>query len=99
NADLFGLATKVYDLSTGDERTFCHARILTDLRPVFGPNLEDGPKAMLVVHHLKLAYHGDSDKHQEFHISLDADDLETLKKIIERAETKAKSLKSFGVKD
>jgi hypothetical protein len=94
NADLFALASKAYDLKTDDERTFCHARILTDIRPVFGQIIEEGPKAMVVVHLLKLGYHQGNDKHQQFYVSLDAEDLETLKKVIDRAEAKAKALKS-----
>jgi hypothetical protein len=94
NADLFGLVTKVHDLATDDERVFCGARILTDLRPVFGSNVEDGPRAMLVVHLLKLGYHRGPEKHQEFYVSLDSDDLQSLRNVIERAEAKAKALRS-----
>jgi hypothetical protein len=91
-ADVFGIATKIVDLRTDDERVFCQARILTDLRPVFGPRIEDGPQAMVVVHLLKLGFHSASQKHQEFFVSLDADDLQTLRNLIDRAEAKAKSL-------
>jgi hypothetical protein len=94
NADLFALAAKAYDLKTDDERTFCHARILTDIRPIFGQHIEEGPKAMVVVHLLKLGYHQGNEKHQQFYVSLDAQDLETLRKVIDRAEAKAKTLKS-----
>ncbi len=92
-ADVFSLVSKVYDLATEDERVFCNARILTDLRPVFGARIEDGPRAMVVLHHLKLGYHQGSERHQQFHIALDGDDLETLRKLIDRAEAKASSLK------
>jgi hypothetical protein len=94
NADVFSLVAKVYDLATEDERTFCHARILTDLRPIFGPNVEDGPRGMLVVHLLKLAYHQGSEKTHNFYVALDADDLQVLKNLIDRAEAKANTLKS-----
>src|SRR5690348_3513037 len=90
NAELFSLIAKVYDLATEDERQFCTARILTDLRPVFGPKVEDGPRAMIVMHLLKLAYHQGSNEHKHFYVTLDADDLKTLKQLIERAELKAK---------
>lgn len=93
-SEVLGLASKAHDLATEDERMFCQARIITDLRPVFGPTIEDGPKAMVVVHLLKLAYHQGSEKHQQFYVSLDADDLQTMKKLIDRAQAKAKSLKS-----
>lgn len=106
SADVFSLLSKAYDLATEDERIYCHARILTDLRPIFGGNIEDGPRAMLVMHHLNLGFHhGSETKHQEFHVALDSDDLEALRKVIDRAEAKARSLKSalkgtrlFGIK-
>lgn len=98
SADVFSLVSKTYDLATEDERTFCDARILTDLRPVFGTQVEDGPQAMVVVHLLKLAYHQGSEHHNQFYVALDDDDLQTLKKLLDRAEAKAKTLRS-AVKD
>jgi hypothetical protein len=96
NAEIFALVAKAQDLVTEDERTFCHARILTDLRPIFGSNVEDGPKAMIAMHTLKLGFHeqGSSDDHGEFYVSLDAEDLQALRKMIDRAEAKARSLQS-----
>ena len=94
SAEVFGIVSKAWDLRTDDERVFCHARIITDLRPVFGQKVEDGPRAMVVVHLLKLAFHCESEKHQEFYVSLDGEDLTTLRDLIDRAEAKAKTLKS-----
>lgn len=97
NANSFAVVTKAIDLATEDERTFCQARILTDLRPVFGENVQDGPKAMVVVHLLKLDFHqqGNARDHGEFYVSLNAAELNELKQVIERAEAKAKSLSPF----
>ena len=95
SAEAFTLISKAVDLQTDDERTFCSARILTDLRPVFGPKIEDGPKGVVVVHLLKIRFHQSSERnHDEFYVALDGDDLQTLKKVIERAESKAKVMKS-----
>ena len=96
----FDIVAKAWDLKTDDERVFCGARILTDMRPVFGPNVKDGPKAMAVVHLLKLGFDrvGDPKRHNEFHVSLDAEDLGSLRKLIERAEDKASTLRN-SVKD
>jgi hypothetical protein len=94
-AEAFTLTAKAQDLQTDDERTFCRARILTDLRPVFGTKIEDGPKGMVIVHLLKLGFHQASVRqHDEFYVALDADDLQTLKKVIERAQSKANVLRS-----
>lgn len=95
NAELIGLVAKAHDLATEDERTFCHARILTDLRPVFGHNVEDGPRAMIAMHTLKLDFHQQgSDDHGEFYVTLDAEDLQSLRKLIDRAEAKARTISS-----
>ena len=91
-----GLASKAWDLQTEDERTFCDARILTDLRPIFGTNIQEGPKGMVLVHILKIGFHdaGTGERHKDFYISLDADDLTTLRNVIDRAGQKAESLKT-----
>lgn len=94
DADVFAVVSKAFDLATEDERTFCHARILTDLRPVFGTRVEEGPKGMVVVHVLKIDYHAGSPAHHQFYLALDADGLQELRKVIDRAEAKARTLKS-----
>ncbi len=86
--------SKGYDLATDDERTFCDARIITDLRPVFGTPIEDGPKGTVIVHLLKIGYHEGAKRHQSFHVALDSRDLKELKRVIERAEHKAAAIKS-----
>jgi hypothetical protein len=81
-------------LQSDVERAFCDARILTDLRPIFGGEV-DAPKAMIIVHTLKLSYHdAATGKHEELFVAIDDEDIEKLKRILERAERKAKSLVS-----
>jgi len=96
NLDAFGVVeTKALELKSEFEHAFCDCRIFTDLRPVFGGNVADSPKAMLIVHTLKLGYHdAHENTHREFHIALDGSDLITLRGLIERAETKAKTLRT-----
>jgi hypothetical protein len=94
DSDVFNIIAKIEDLATEDERRFCHARILTDLRPVFGNNPADGFKAMIVMHHLKLAFHTNSPGDHDLHVVLDAEDLQELRRVIDRAEAKAHSLKA-----
>jgi hypothetical protein len=92
SSEFFSIVAKAYDLVT-EERTFCSARILTDLRPVFSARVEDGPQAMVVMHTLKLVYHEGSRRHEEFFVALDAEDLRTLRKVVDRAEAKAEALR------
>lgn len=86
---------KAMELRGEYERIFHDARIMTDLRPVFGGNVKDAPTAMIVVHTLKVSYYHDVRKRlHDFYISLDAADIASLKTLLERAESKEKSLKS-----
>jgi hypothetical protein len=95
NIDSIGTLTKAFDLQTSDERIFCEARIFTDLRPVFGPDIPQGPKGLVIIHHLKLSYHQPgTNRRWNFYVSLDAEDLAALHKVIERAEQKAGALRS-----
>ncbi len=85
-------SAKVQRLRLEYPNTFSDARILTDMRPIFDKP-EKRPVGCAIAHILKLSYHEGGD-HKEFYIALDTDDLETLKKVLQRAETKAASLKS-----
>jgi hypothetical protein len=89
------VATKAQELRAEFERTFCEARIFTDLRPVFGGNVEDTPTAMIIVHTLKLGYHDtDSAEHKEMFIAVDSDDIAKLTEQLVRAAKKEKTLKA-----
>jgi hypothetical protein len=55
--------------------------------------IEEGPKGMVVVHHLKVDYHQGSPSHHQFYVTLDADDLQELRRTIDRAEAKARALR------
>lgn len=95
SVDSVSALSKAYDLQTSDERTFCDARIFTDLRPVFGPTIPEGPEGMVIVHHLRLSYHQPgTNRRFNFYVSLDAEDLKTLHKVVERAEQKADAIRT-----
>jgi predicted transcriptional regulator len=95
-AEVFGVVSKVDDLRTESERIFCHARIITDMRPVFGSDVTKGPTAVLVTHNLKIAFHESGRKgDHEIYVTLDAEDLSDLKEIILRAEAKANTLRAI----
>lgn len=85
---------KAKELQLEAEHTFCDARIITDLRPVFGGNVSDSPEAMIIVHTLKLGYHDSlSQTHKEMYIAVDADDVAKLTETLKRAEKKSRTLK------
>lgn len=90
---LISIAAKAMSLLIEQERIFCDARILSDIRPVFGASL-DSASAALLTHTLNINFHQAGD-HKEFYVALTTTELQTLKKTIERAEKKSEALKAF----
>jgi hypothetical protein len=88
------IAFKAKELQEQAERTYCDARILTDIRPVFREKVENAPSGMVIVHTLKLVVH-EAAGHKDFFVALDEDDIESLKETLVRAEQKAKALKDL----
>ncbi len=88
--DSVGITAKATDVLTEHQRIFCHARILSDIRPVFSEDLHAAESA-LIVHTLQIGFY-ENGEHKEFYVALDTDDIEKLKKIVERAESKTTML-------
>lgn len=89
--DSFSIASKALSLRREYDHIFCSGRILTDARPVYGPDVSVAPRAAIIVHTLRLAYHKTDDL-EEFYLSFDDEDLKELKDLLDRAERKSKSL-------
>jgi len=85
---------KAHTLQSEHERLFHDAKIITDLRPVFHEP-DEAPVDMILEYILKIAFHDGSRRHREIYMAMDANDIERLKKAIERAEKKAASLKAL----
>jgi hypothetical protein len=92
--DSVSIATKAASLKLEFERRFCSARILTDARPVYGVDPSSRPDAVMIIHTLRISYHDDTSELREVYITMDDDDLITLRELLDRAEDKAKSLQS-----
>ena len=84
---------KAKELQNESERRFCEARIITDLRPVFGSNVSDSPDTMIIVHTLKLGFHDSKGKHRDIFVSLDLEDISQMAAILKRALDKTKAIK------
>lgn len=87
------MTAKATDVIGEQERIFCGARILSDMRPVF-PDSPGSISAAVITHMLKISFHKSGD-HRDFYVMLTPGELKTLKKVIERAEKKSESLKLF----
>ncbi|SRR6266404_3042059 len=86
------ILAKALGILRNNQNVFHEARIISEIRPVFGSNVEEPPPAAVLLHMLNITCHG-TDGHKEFFIALDTDDIEVLRDVIDRAETKAESLK------
>jgi hypothetical protein len=91
--DKVAVASKIEHLKFEYPNTFHDARILSDIRPIFAKP-DERPVGAAITHTLKIVYHVD-DGHKEFYVTLDAEDLQKMKKILERAEAKVSSLRSL----
>lgn len=89
-------ASKVNGLLTEYGNLFLRARIVTDIRPVFGIRPEEAPEAGVIIHNLHIHYQAHSEgDHKDFYIALDSKDIQILKAALERAEAKEKSLQQL----
>jgi len=84
---------KAHDVLLENSRIFANARIVSDIRPVFGEKVEELPSAAVIVHMLNLVYYKDGDR-QEFVVALDTKDIQQLIDVLERAKTKTEQLQS-----
>lgn len=91
--DSLEATSKALDVLLEHEHTLHSVRIMTDVRPVFGPNVEEPPIGTMIVHLLKLSYHDESEEVKELYVALDTRDTERLRAELERADQKAESLK------
>jgi hypothetical protein len=94
NIDTFNLLSKAKRLQRDGERLYCDAKIISDIRPVFGAKPTTRPNGAVVTHTLKLGYH-EGGEHKEFHIILDCIDLEGLSDVIGRAQAKDRTLRDL----
>ena len=74
------------------ESIFLDARIMTDIRPVFGGDVSEELDAVVLTHSLKIDFIEEG-RRRRFHVALDQSDLQVMKSVLERAIEKATSLR------
>lgn len=89
-----GVIAKGFGVVSEFERLFESARVVTDLRPVFGDKVTDRPVALAVVHELRVKYYA-ADGSKEFFVSLDSSNIKLLREAMERALQKEDTLKAL----
>ncbi|MCA1716884.1 MAG: hypothetical protein LC781_08560 [Actinobacteria bacterium] len=88
------LAARANNLRFENEHSLSQTRILTDTRPIFGPDPADGPEAAVITHTLRISYLDADNRYKDFLVALDGADIRALMAQLERAKSKAESLKS-----
>ncbi len=93
------LCAKATGLQGEYDQIFVAARILTDIRPIFGNDIKDQPTNALIVHNLKIEFL-DSGVLKEIFFALDGKDLIELTEEASRAGTKEETLSKLlsGIK-
>jgi len=95
--ETLGISAKATDIRSEYDRTFCTARILTDLRPVFGRDVSKGPPVAVIIHAAKITFHeSGEDATKDFFVALDSTDIRDLRRLLERATNKEESLKAVA---
>lgn len=93
NVKAVTISFKVERLRLDYPNTLHDAKILSDIRPIFDKP-EERPLGCAIAHTLEIEYH-EAGEHKEFYVVLDNDELQKMKRIIQRAEAKAASLKAL----
>ena len=88
-----GVLAKSLDLLRAHERLFLGAKILTDIRPVFGDDAAEGAKAAVLVHALRIDFLHAGEP-ESIVMALEHRDLLGMEREIDRAMAKSTSLRS-----
>lgn len=89
------LAAKAGGLLTDNNSSYLSARIISDMRPLFGLSADKEPEAALIVHSLHVHALSGSGDEEDIYVALDSRDLQDLISVLERAVKKEKLLASF----
>jgi hypothetical protein len=93
--DTVGAAAKAGPVMTEHERIFQDARVLTDLRPIFHPDLSERPHTAVVVHMLRLTTRDIFGEQNAQYFALDSNDIRFIRQLMDRAIKKEDTLKKL----
>lgn len=93
--DTLGTAAKAGPVMTEHERILQDARILTDLRPIFHPDLSEKPHAVCIIHMLRLTTRDIFGDPSAQYFALDSNDIRFIKQLMDRAIQKEETLKQL----
>ncbi len=85
---------KALSLAADCQRLFSDAKIVSDVRPVFGEDVSKPPLGAVILHSLKIGFAEDGEE-REFFVTMDSKDLRELQSWITRALSKDATLSQF----
>jgi len=91
--ETLAIAARASDVVTEYERVFHNARVLTDLRPIFGRDPAQGPKAGALIATLKIDFHPPVGGLESEFYALEHADLLRLRDVVNRAIVKHASMR------
>jgi hypothetical protein len=86
---------KADDVITDHARIFSTAKVLTDIRPVFGDDLSEPPPAAVIVDMLRIDHFDRKEGKGSYYVALDHADLLKLRNVIDRALEKTKTVQQL----
>lgn len=94
NVDPLRVIARAAGLLFEHEHNATQTRVITDIRPIFEQeNPQSPPIGAAIVHTLKVSYLADNEE-KSFFVALDTNDVQELSEQLERANSKAESLRS-----
>jgi hypothetical protein len=94
-AEVVSTFGKADEIITDHAHVFQEARILTDVRPVFGDDPDELPSAAVIVGMLRIDFFGRREGAKSFFVALDQADLVKLRETVDRALRKTETMKQF----
>ncbi|QKQ73931.1 hypothetical protein [Nostoc sp. TCL240-02] len=88
------ISSKAIDLLQEYDRILLNSRIITDIRPVFKSETQEGIAGALIVHTLKIEYQ-DAGGLKEFYVALDSNDVKNLQEQLSESLVKTEVINSI----
>ncbi|MEH1909551.1 MAG: hypothetical protein V7L05_19230 [Nostoc sp.] len=88
------ISSKAVDLLQEYDRILLNSRIITDIRPVFKSETQEGIAGALIVHTLKIDYQ-DASGLREFYVALDSNDVRNLQEQLSESLVKTEVIHSI----
>jgi hypothetical protein len=88
-----GITAKATEILMASERVYYDAKVITDMRAVFGEDVSAQPSGAVIPHLLAIHHHVGG-QHRETFFALDDNDIEQLIEVLERARSKAETLRA-----